>query len=94
MPREINSTIELVGGPFDGHVETFHCDPEQLPWALSWPVNRSVFRLLSDKREWPTRPFTSVALYQRSRRGDAWCYDFVGALPPGQPSASWAADEL
>ena len=80
--------IEFVGGPYDGHVETFHTCARLLPSEVTWLVGADAFRVLhGDGRDLNTDPrrlLTSVALYARETANDTFRYRFVGAISSQQ----------
>jgi hypothetical protein len=58
--------IEFIGGPYDGHAETYHTCARRLPREVTWLVSVDAFRLLHgdghDMNTDPRRSLTSVAL--------------------------------
>jgi hypothetical protein len=82
--------VEFLGGPFDGHREPFARD-EPLPEHLTWLVSQNIFRHLEGEPEIPVAPITSVAVYQRGREGDKWCYRFARAISPHELQNRWSA---
>ncbi len=75
-------TIEFVGGPFDGHVQSCLMSPSQLPTNVIWFVCEDGLRLTSGVGDGPAkrRAFTSVALYGLDRETGTDRYRFAGAI--------------
>ncbi len=76
--------IDFVGGPYDGHVETYHTSARLLPKEVTWRVGADVLRRLHDgghdSNSDPHQSVTSVALYARETAGETYRYRFVGAV--------------
>ncbi len=76
--------IDFVGGPYDGHVETYHTSARLLPKEVTWRVDADVLRRLHDgghdSNSGPRQFVTSVAFYARERAGETYRYRFVGAV--------------
>ena len=76
--------IEFVGGPYDGHVETYHTCARLLPSEVTWLVNADAFRVLHggdhDSSADPRQSLTSVAFYARETASGTYRYRFVGAI--------------
>lgn len=76
--------IDFVGGPYDGHVETYHTSARLLPKEVTWRVGADVLRRLHDgahdSNSDPHQSVTSVALYARETAGETYRYRFVGAI--------------
>ena len=75
--------IEFIGGPYDGHEQSWFASPHQLPAEVMWFVCKDAFRLLNgeEARRPTTGMFTSVALYKLEVANDVYRYRFVRALP-------------
>lgn len=77
-------SIEFIGGPYDGHTESYYTCSKLLPKEVPWLVGADAFRLLSgdglqidvDLR----RSITSVALYSRKEAGRTFRYRFVNVI--------------
>ena len=76
--------IEFVGGPYDGHVETYYTCARLLPSEVTWLVGADAFRVLlgggHDSNTDPRQSLTSVALYARETANETFRYRFVGAI--------------
>lgn len=83
-------SVEIIGGPFDGHQESVPHDPQRLPEDVAWPVSESIYRLLEGRSHGPERPITSFALYERQKRKGRWCYCFLGTVLP----THWLVEHL
>ena len=81
MSNPDEMTIEFVGGPFDGHMETRSID-ETWPSNIVWLVSDNVFRLLRGESHQLDAPITSVAVYQWVQRETGWQYVFAAAMSP------------
>jgi hypothetical protein len=77
-------SIEFIGGPYDGHTETYHTCARRLPSEVTWLVSADAFRLLHgdghDTNTDPRRSLTSVALYSRETANETFRYRFVGTI--------------
>ncbi|MCA9264161.1 MAG: hypothetical protein KDA60_09955 [Planctomycetales bacterium] len=74
--------VEFIGGPFDGHVESFPSHNE-VPSDLIWFVSRGAYhRLDGESSEAPPGHITSAAFYERFRYFGDWYYVFLGAFEP------------
>jgi hypothetical protein len=76
--------IEFVGGPYDGHVETYHTCARLLPREVTWRVDVDLIRALHDGGDGsnsdPQRSVMSVALYTRETANQTYRYRFSGAI--------------
>ena len=76
--------VEFVGGPYDGHQETYHTCARRLPQDVVWLVGADAFRMLDGEGHQlkidPRRSLTSVALYSREPAGESFRYRFVGVI--------------
>lgn len=76
--------VEFIGGPYDGHVETYHTCARLLPSEVTWLVSADAFRLLHgvdhDLCTEPRQSLSSVALYARESASVTYRYRFVGAI--------------
>ena len=76
--------IQFVGGPYDGHVETYHTCARLLPSEVTWLVSADAFRVLHggdhDSSTDPRQSLTSVALYARETASETYRYRFVGVI--------------
>ncbi len=76
--------IEFVGGPYDGHVESYHTRARLLPREVTWRVDADVIRTLHDIGQEsdsdPHQSITSVAIYARETANETYRYRFVGAI--------------
>ena len=77
-------SIEFVGGPYDGHSESYYTCSRLLPKEVLWLVGADAFRLLSGDGLQidvdPRRSITSVALYSREDAGSTYRYRFVNVI--------------
>ena len=48
--------INFIGGPYDGHVQTFVVPTDRLFRKMAVPVNRNVFRALAGMPRGPEAP--------------------------------------
>jgi hypothetical protein len=74
MPSRI-VPIQFVGGPYDGHVQSFS-DPGLLH-HLSLPVSENMLPLWKGEKLGPSSPINSLARYALQKAGDDWQYRFV-----------------
>ncbi|QEF97362.1 hypothetical protein Mal15_14020 [Stieleria maiorica] len=76
--------IDFIGGPYDGHVETYHTRARLLPKELTWRVGADALRRLKDaghdSNSDSHQSVTSVALYARETTGDTYRYRFVATI--------------
>ena len=83
-------TIQLVGGPYDGHQETRLSRAELLPQNVVWFVGEDVFRTLDgiSPSGCHRGTFTSVAIYllecDAPEEGETFRYRFTGAVSVNQ----------
>lgn len=68
--------INFIGGPYDGHVQTFVVPTDRLFRKMAVPVNRNVFRALAGMPRGPEAPASSVAIYELVEDGNGWRYEF------------------
>ena len=73
--------LEFVGGPFDGHTQSFSPPLSELGSTVALPVNDNVFRMLAGRRRGPACESRNVALYELYRRNGEWRYYFVSTRP-------------
>ena len=76
------SSIEFINGPFDGHCETVGLPRHDLPTRLVCYVSHNVFRLIAGQSRLSKSRVTSLASYQRQRRGDKCIYFFIESTSP------------
>ena len=82
--------VSFLGGPYDGHVQSFVVPPERLFRKMAVPVNRNVFCALAGKPRGPEAPATSVAIYELYEDIDGWRYQFAESrLAEELNLASW-----
>ena len=58
------TTVELIGGPFDGLALVLSPAWDDLAPTVALPVNDNVFCMLDGRVAGPARPCRSVALYE------------------------------
>lgn len=73
--------LEFVGGPFDGHSQSFSPPLCELGSTVALPINDNVFRMLAGRRRGPASESRNVALYELFGREGRWRYYFVGTRP-------------
>lgn len=81
-PSETYDPVRFIGGPFDGHWETFQIPPEHLPVDLICLIcNRQPTK--SNSSNDPLNPeLTSIAVYELLYQQQSLQYHFVGLLKP------------
>lgn len=77
-------SIEFVGGPYDGHFQTYYTCARLLATEVTCRVGPDVFQRLHefdhDLNCGPHQSVTSVALYQRETANETYRYCFVAAV--------------
>ena len=77
-------SIEFIGGPYDGHTESYYTCLKLLPKQVLRLVCADAFRLLSGDGLQidadPRRSITSVALYSREEAGRTFRYRFINVI--------------
>jgi hypothetical protein len=71
--------VIFIGGPYDGHVQTFVVPADRLFRKMAVPVNRNVFRALAGQPRGPEAPASSVAIYELVDQSGRWTYEFAEA---------------
>ena len=92
-PSEQNaSAIEFVGGPFDGHRQTFAFPHAELSEVVMLPVNRNMLRMVQGMRVGPRTAASSVAVYEliHSEHGPRYEY-WLSASPQHLQLENWLA---
>lgn len=82
MHPDCQTTVEFVGGPFDGHVESYSDSTRKPPEFLLFCITENAFRFIHGRKPKHNPTPTSIAIYGRYRRGDRWVYDFLQAVAP------------
>lgn len=76
--------LEFIGGPFDGHSQSFSPPLGELGSTVALPVNDNVFRMLDGRRRGPAVASRNVALYELHHRGGCWRYYFMATRPAAE----------
>jgi hypothetical protein len=71
--------VNFIGGPYDGHIQTFVVPSDRLFRKMAVPVNRNVFRALAGIPRGPEEPATSVAIYELEEQNGQLQYRFSEA---------------
>lgn len=74
--------VEFVGGPFDGHVQAFPKEPQQLVRSVAFPINENTLPALHGEQAGAKAKTTSVAFYELCETNGIWWYHFLGAKSP------------
>ncbi len=74
----MQTLVEFVGGPFDGHQQMLRVPRMELAETVALPVNENVFRMLNRKKPGPTRPSRTVAFYELGS-AEAGRYYYLGS---------------
>ena len=87
-----SSTIEFVGGPFDGHRQAFAFSHEELSEVVMLPVNRNMLRMVKGQQTGPRAAASSVAVYEliQHEHGPRYVY-WLSAAPQHLQLEDWLA---
>lgn len=81
--KRTETTVEFIGGPFDGHRQSVNSPLHGNGGRLALPVNENVFRMLAGKDVGPARRTPTVAVYELNAEDDCQ-YQFVCSRPAAE----------
>lgn len=81
--KQNESTVEFIGGPFDGHRQSVNAPLHGNGGRLALPVNDNVFRMLAGIDVGPARRTPTVAIYELSPIDDSR-YHFICSRPAAE----------
>ncbi len=82
MFQKESYTVDFYHGPFDGHTERLHLQPELLPEHLICYIGPDTLRRIHGAASCEPDVITSVVIYVKRRRHGCWMYRFVQAVAP------------
>ncbi len=77
------SSVEFIGGPFDGYWQSYPLSLKPLPADIFWLVSNGVFRQIDSHQHAEPNAcgtLTSVALYALDNTGNLPCYKHSGSI--------------